>query len=89
MTANSHADGSSRVTVATARLLLFKSVQRSVSVVAKFGGKALAKAHIALKALQLARMLSTLSNMSDRQLAEIGISRSEIPEYAEKLMADT
>jgi uncharacterized protein YjiS (DUF1127 family) len=36
----------------------------------------------------MARMLSALSNMSDYQLAQIGISRSEIPEYAEKLMAD-
>ncbi len=42
----------------------------------------------ALKALKMARMLSALSNMSDYQLAQIGISRSEISEYAEKLMAD-
>jgi uncharacterized protein YjiS (DUF1127 family) len=47
-----------------------------------------AKAHAALKALQMARMLSTLSNMSDYQLAQIGISRSDIPKYAETLMAD-
>ncbi len=42
----------------------------------------------ALKALQMARMLSTLSSMNDHQLAQIGISRSDIPEYAAKLMAD-
>ncbi|WP_366142120.1 DUF1127 domain-containing protein [uncultured Roseobacter sp.] len=35
----------------------------------------------------MARMLSTLSSMSDHQLAQIGISRSDIPRYAEKLMA--
>lgn len=47
-----------------------------------------AKAHAGLKALQMARMLSTLSSMSDHQLAQIGISRSDIPKYAETLMAD-
>ncbi len=47
-----------------------------------------ATANAALKTLQMARILSTLSNMSDDQLAQIGISRSDIPEYAAKLMAD-
>ncbi len=47
-----------------------------------------AKAKAALRGLQMGRMLSTLSNMSDYQLAQIGISRSDIPEYAEKLLAD-
>ncbi|RLK07918.1 uncharacterized protein DUF1127 [Ruegeria conchae] len=47
-----------------------------------------ATANAALKALQTARMLSTLSNMNDHQLAQIGISRSDIPEYAAKLMAN-
>jgi len=46
-----------------------------------------AKANTALKALQMARMMSVLSNMSDYQLAQIGISRSDIPKYAETLMA--
>jgi len=46
------------------------------------------KAKTGLKALQMARMLSTLGNMSDYQLAQIGVSRSDIPEYAKKLMAD-
>ena len=41
-----------------------------------------------LRALQTARMMSVLANMSDQQLASIGISRSEIPQYAEKLIAD-
>ncbi|WP_370399241.1 DUF1127 domain-containing protein [Sulfitobacter sp. JB4-11] len=36
----------------------------------------------------MARMLSTLSSMSDHQLAQIGISRSDIPKYAETLMVD-
>lgn len=55
----------------------------SIALLAKFE----AKLHAALKALQMARMLSTLSSMSDHQLAQIGISRSDIPKYAEKLMA--
>lgn len=46
-----------------------------------------AKASAALRTLQVARMMSTLSSMSETQLAQIGISRSDIPEYAETLMA--
>ncbi|WP_259650477.1 MULTISPECIES: DUF1127 domain-containing protein [Roseobacter] len=34
----------------------------------------------------MARMLSTLSSMSDHQLAQVGISRSDIPKYAATLM---
>lgn len=45
-----------------------------------------AKAHGVLKTLQMARMLSTLADMSDHQLAQIGISRADIPKYAEELM---
>lgn len=47
-----------------------------------------AKAHAALRAVQMARMLSTLSSMTDSQLAHIGISRSDIPQYAQTLMAE-
>lgn len=47
-----------------------------------------ANAQAVVKALQVARMMSTLANMSDSQLDQIGISRSDIPNYAEKLMAD-
>ncbi len=60
------------------------AVAASLAFLAKIG----AKAKAALKAFQMARMQSTLSNMSDYQLAQIGISRSDIPEYAEKLMAE-
>jgi uncharacterized protein YjiS (DUF1127 family) len=55
-----------------------------VLILARIG----AQAHAALKSLQMARMLSTLANMSDHQLAQIGIRRSDIPKYAEKLMAE-
>lgn len=56
----------------------------SVALLTRIG----AWAHAALRTLQMARMLSMLSNMSDHQLAQIGISRFEIPKYAEKLMAE-
>ena len=46
------------------------------------------KTKSALRALQTARMLSVLANMSDQQLAQIGISRSEIPQYADRLMSE-
>lgn len=46
-----------------------------------------AKATSGLRALQTARMQETLSRMSDHHLEQIGISRSDIPNYAEKLMA--
>ncbi|MBS9718913.1 DUF1127 domain-containing protein [Pseudohalocynthiibacter aestuariivivens] len=54
------------------------------SMLLRFG----ARAHSAMKTLQMARMLSTLSNMSDHQLTQIGIQRSDIPKYAESLMAN-
>tara|TARA_R110002094_G_C4858530_1_gene207478 strand:+ start:644 stop:829 length:186 start_codon:yes stop_codon:yes gene_type:complete len=55
-----------------------------VSILARFG----TNAHSAMKTLQMTRMLSTLSNMSDHQLTQIGIQRSDIPKYAESLMAN-
>lgn len=42
--------------------------------------------HAAVRSLQVARMMATLCDMSDHQLTQIGITRSEIPDYAEKLM---
>ena len=62
--------------------------QNAQSFLARFGRKAMAKARSALRTLQMARMLSTLSSMSNHQLAQIGITRSDMPKYAEKLMAD-
>ena len=47
----------------------------------------LVKAKSALRTLQTAQMMSVLANMSDQQLAQIGISRSEIPQYADRLMS--
>mgnify|MGYP003625305982 CR=1 FL=1 len=54
-----------------------------MSLVRAFG----AKIALGFHAVQLARVKSILSRMSDRQLAEIGIKRSEISQYATKLMA--
>lgn len=39
-----------------------------------------------LFAMQTAQMMSTLAKMSDKQLSDIGITRSDIPQYAEKLL---
>ncbi len=72
------------ISIQTARADRGSVAARSIALLAMIG----AKAHAALRALQMARMLSTLSNMSDYQLAQIGISRSDIPKYAETLMAD-
>ena len=38
--------------------------------------------------LQVARMMSVLSEMSDTQLAQIGITRSDIPRYAASLFPE-
>lgn len=38
--------------------------------------------------VQLSRMVKVLYEMNDRQLAELGIKRSDIPAYAETLMVE-
>jgi uncharacterized protein YjiS (DUF1127 family) len=84
MAFNSDTVGSDTRHAATATISLSKMAHSFVSILARIG----AKAHSALKSLQMARMLSTLANMSDHQLAQIGIQRSDIPKYAETLMAE-
>lgn len=84
MTFNSHTAGPDTRHAATASTSLSKMAHGFVSILARIG----AKAHSALKSLQMAQMLSTLANMSDHQLAQIGIQRSDIPKYAETLMAE-
>ena len=80
MTVNSHsAEGNGRQGVTTS-ITLSKIAHGFQSILARFAAKS--------KALQMARMLSTLSNMSDYQLAQIGIQRSDIPQYARTLMAE-
>ncbi|WP_438955389.1 DUF1127 domain-containing protein [Cognatiyoonia sp.] len=39
-------------------------------------------------ALIRGRMLSALHAMSDRELAQVGITRADIPSYSDKLVAD-
>lgn len=41
-----------------------------------------------IAAAQHGRMLSVLSNMSDAELENIGITRADIPSYAETLMSN-
>ena len=81
MTVNSHAVGSENRNFSATGV-----VSGIVAAVEGFLSKALANAGSGLKAVQTARMKSTLSGMSDHQLAQIGISRSEIPKYAESLI---
>jgi len=68
----------------TAAISLSKIAHGFLSILAWFG----AKAKSALKAMQMGQTLSALSNMSDHQLSQIGIERSDIPRHAETLMAD-
>ncbi|WP_254694185.1 DUF1127 domain-containing protein [Sulfitobacter sp. SK012] len=84
MTVNSHTGGPDTGHAATASISLSKMAHGFVSMLARIG----VKAHSIVKSLQMARMLSTLANMSDHQLAQIGIRRSDIPKYAETLMAE-
>lgn len=67
---------------------LSQHAQSFLALLARFGRNVMAKAKSGLRTLQMARMLSTLSSMSDHQLAQIGITRSDIRNYAETLMAD-
>lgn len=67
---------------------LSQRAQSFLALLVRFGRNVIAKAKSGLRTLQMARMLSTLSSMSDHQLAQIGITRSDIPKYVETLMAD-
>lgn len=58
-----------------------------LTIMTEFFAKFRSASRSFFKALQDARMVSTLTQMSDTQLKQIGISRSEIPEFARKLMA--
>lgn len=57
-------------------------------IAARFLLLACVKAKSLVKSVQLAQMMSVLTKMSDQQLSQIGISRSDIPEYAERLMSE-
>jgi hypothetical protein len=69
MALNSDVVGSKTRHAATATISLSKMAHSFVLILTRIG----AKSHSALKPLQMARMLSTLSNMSNHQLAQIGI----------------
>lgn len=53
----------------------------------QFARRALAAVTSFVRSLQTARMISTLSGMSDYQLAQLGIKRAGIRQYADHLMA--
>lgn len=63
----------------------WRKFRRSLARVASITGSKLGSL---LKTVQTARMMTILANMSDQQLDEIGITRSDIPRYAEELMSD-
>ncbi|PVH30154.1 hypothetical protein [Pararhodobacter oceanensis] len=63
------------------------AVSAAIAALSRFGGKIKTQAQHLSKAIQLARMMSVLANMSDDHLELIGVTRSEIPAYAEKLLA--
>lgn len=52
------------------------------------GARVWRKMKAVLFAVQVARMKSVLSQLSDEQLAQIGCSRSEISKYAKALMSN-
>ncbi|WP_159086967.1 DUF1127 domain-containing protein [Loktanella sp. Alg231-35] len=86
MTASPNTTGPEGHHIATSALT--QNAPVFLEALARFGGNAMAKAKSVLRAVQMARMLSTLSKMSDAQLAMIGIQRSDIPQYAKTLMAE-
>lgn len=43
---------------------------------------------VSLHAVQVARMNEVLGNLSDFQLEQVGITRAEIPRYAERLISN-
>tara|TARA_R110002124_G_scaffold104370_10_gene254327 strand:- start:10215 stop:10589 length:375 start_codon:yes stop_codon:yes gene_type:complete len=55
---------------------------------ARVGLRAVGRAcQTALQVMQTARMMHILSGFGDKQLAEIGIERCDIPSYAERLVS--
>ena len=84
MAVNSDMDELNVRHVVTSAISLPKIVYGFLSLLAQIG----VKAKSILKNIQMARMLSVLSRMSDYQLAQIGIPRSDIAKYAEALMVD-
>lgn len=86
MTASPNTTGPEGHHIATSALT--QNASRFLAVFARFGRHLMAKAGSGLRAVQMARMLSTLSKMSDAHLAMIGIQRSDIRQYAKTIMAE-
>lgn len=59
-----------------------------LSGLAGFGRTIGARARSALFAVQMGQMRSVLTKMNDYQLSQIGIQRSDIPDYAKRLMEE-
>lgn len=68
-------------------LLSPKGAQGGFSGFAHLGHRALSGVTSVVRTLQMARMVSTLANMSDAQLAALDITRADIRHHANRLMA--
>lgn len=86
MAFNSQTVGAGNEPILNAGIQSSETQMSFLAMLISWSGKAIVKFGAGVRALQEARMMSTLSNMSDYQLTQIGIKRSEIPQYAEKLM---
>ena len=86
MAFNSQTAGAGNEPIMNAGIQSSETQMSFFAMLVNWSGNAVAKFGSGVRALQDARMMSTLSNMSDYQLTQIGIKRSDIPQYAEKLM---
>ena len=87
MTASYHIDASAPRTVRL-KAFLHGQAQAVASLIVACAVWLIAKAVGVVQAFQMARLLSTLVELRDDQLKSLGITRSDIPQYALKLMTD-
>lgn len=87
MTASYHIDASAPRTVRL-KAFLHGQAQAVASLIVACAVWLIAKAVGVVQAFQMARLLSTLVELRDDQLKSLGITRSDIPQYALKLMKD-
>ncbi len=72
---------------ASAWLQAQRRIAPLTAALARSGSILKGKAAAVVKVLQHAQMMSALVKLSDAQLAAIGIERSDIPSYAERLIS--
>lgn len=67
----------------------FGSERKFLEIVSNIFAAWASNLHTALKEVQTAQMKSALLSMNDDQLKQIGLTRRDIPQYAETLMTAT